>query len=41
MKENKDNNKVKVIYGNKNLKNIVTEMLEKIMVDKMQKGKNE
>ncbi len=39
-KNNKENS-IKVVYGNGNLKDIVTNMLEKIMIDKIQKSENE
>ncbi len=39
--KNNKGNSIKVVYGNENLKDIVTSMLEKIMIDKIQKSENE
>lgn len=39
-KNNKENS-IKVVYGKENLKDILTGMLEKIMIDKIQKSENE
>ncbi len=39
--KNKKENTIKVVYGNENLKDIVTSMLEKIMIDTIQKSENE
>ncbi len=36
-KNNKENS-IKIVYGNENLKDIVTSMLEKIIIDKIQKS---
>ena len=39
--KNSKENSIKVVYGKENLKDIVTGMLEKIMIDKIQKSENE
>jgi len=39
-KNNKENS-IKVVYGNGNLKDIVTSMLEKIMIDEIQKNEED
>ena len=36
-----EKNSIKVVYGKENLKDIVTGMLEKIMIEKIQKSENE
>ncbi len=39
--KNSEENSIKVIYGKQNLKDIVTEMLETIFIEKIQKSENE